>query len=93
MAKRISTLALMMFLASSSALTFGQATATQSANDATTTEAKMESHLKNHHSESCQGNSTDSNKMDKKKTKRDTKPAPSKEEQQEAEKMLLGIFG
>jgi hypothetical protein len=92
MTKRISTLALMIFLASSSVLTVGQTNSRQSANDAATTETKIESRLKDNHSESRQANSADGNKKDKKKTKRDAKPAPSKEEQ-EFERMLLGIFG
>jgi len=93
MAERITTLALMAFLTGSSVLTSGQATSTQSANDAATTESQTASHLKDNHSESHQAHCIDSIKKDKRKTKHDVKPAPSKEEQQEAEKMLLGIFG
>jgi len=92
MAKKPSTLALMIVLAGSSVLTVGQTPSSQSQNGATTTKTKTESHLKDHHGESRQACSTGGNKKDKKKTKRDAKPTPSKEEQ-EFERMLLGNFG
>ena len=90
MAKKPSTLASVIFLAGSSVLTVGQTPSTQSQNDATT-KPKTESHLKDNHAENRQAPSPCGNKEDKKKTKRDAKPGPSKEEQ-EFERTLLGTF-
>jgi len=90
MAKRISTLALTIFLATS-VLTIGQTNSRQSANDAPATETGNVSHGKDNHSESRQASSTDGKRKDKKKTKHAEKPALS--EEQEFEKMLLSIFG
>jgi hypothetical protein len=92
MAKKPSTIALMIFLAGSSVLTVGRTLSTQSQNDAATTKTKTESHFNDNHGKKRQACSTGGNKKDKKKTKRDAKPTPSREEQ-EFERMLLGTFG
>ena len=91
MATKPSTLAWMLRLAGSSVLTVGQTPSTESQNDATT-KTETESHLKDSHAKNRQARSTGGNKKDKKKTKRDAKPSPSKEEQ-DFERMLLGNFG
>ena len=84
-------LALTIFLATS-VLTVGQTNSRQSAKDALATETGNVSYGKDNHSESRQANSTHDQRKNKKKSKQDAKPAPSKEEQ-EFEKMLLSIFG
>src|SRR5262249_53998703 len=93
MSKRISTLALVVFLTSWSVLTVAQTNSTQSLSDAPTTPAKNASPVKDNHDKSCPADRIGAKKKARKKIKHDAQPSPSKEEQQEAEKMLLGIFG
>jgi len=92
MAKRISTLALMIFLASSSVLTVGQTKSAQYATETPASKSTNTSHRNDNHGESRPTNCIDSKKKAEKKIKHRAKPAPSKEEQ-EFDKTLLGIFG
>ena len=96
MTKRIPALALMMLLTSSGVLT-AQTNSKISASDAAVTETNNTPSCKDDHGEDRQANSTgakstDGTKRDKKKIKHDAKPAQSKEEQ-EFERMLMGMFG
>jgi hypothetical protein len=92
MAKRISTLALMLFVAGAPVLTVGQTKSAQYATDAHASDTKPTSANKDSHGESRPADCIDGKKKAEKKIKQDAKPAPSKEEQ-EFEKTLLGIFG
>jgi len=92
MAKRISTLALLIFLASSSVLTVGQTKPAQYATDAPASESKNTSHRNDNHGETHPADCIDGKKKAEKNIKHGAKPAPSKEER-EFDKTLLGIFG
>ena len=92
MGKRSSTLALRIFLASSSVLTVGQTKPAQYATDMHVSDAKTTSDSRDSHGESRPADCIDGTKKTEKKIKHGAKPAPSKEEQ-EFEKMLQGIFG
>ena len=92
MAKRISRLALMLFLASSSVLTVGQTKQAQYATDTNVSDAKTTPESRDSHPESRPADCIDGKKKAEKKIKHRAKPAPSKEEQ-EFDKTLLGIFG
>src|SRR5262249_48326518 len=92
MTKRISALALMIFLAGSSVLTVGQTKSAQYATDAPASESKNTSNRNDNHGESRPADCIDGKKKTEKKIKQNARPAPSKEEQ-EFEKALLGIFG
>ena len=89
--KGISTAALMLLLAGSPVFAVGQTSSTQStAPETTSTQNVMRLEAKNN--KDCDPGLTKRESKDKKKAKPHAKPTPSKEEQ-EFERVLLGIFG
>lgn len=88
--KRVSTLVLVVCLASAFAV--GQTTARQPANEAQPTAGQNVAPERASQNDKNLGAPQNDKKKDRKKAKHDAKPAPSKEEQ-EFQRVLMGIYG